>query len=58
MEKRAKYEVEGYLHDVSNVTEGANRRKYFTAVLQETGRNSVIFDVQRHHIFVKAQKDR
>lgn len=58
MEKREKYQVEGYLHDVSNVTEGANRRKYFTAVLQETGRNSVIFDVQRQHIFVKAQKDR
>jgi len=58
--KRTKHEVEGYLHDVSDITEGANRRKYFTAVLQEAGRNSrvVVFDVQRHHVFVNAQKDR
>lgn len=58
--KRTKYQVEGYLHDVSVITEGVNRRKYFTAILQEAGKNSrvVVFDVQRHHVFVNAQKDR
>ncbi|XP_052464063.1 uncharacterized protein LOC128021130 [Carassius gibelio] len=58
--KRAKVEIEGYLHDVSEILEGADHHKYFTALIQEAERNSrvVVFDLQRHDVFRSAEKDR
>ncbi|KAF4115285.1 hypothetical protein G5714_002774 [Onychostoma macrolepis] len=39
--------------------EGGNRHKYFTVMLQEATRNSrVVVDVQHHHMFESAEKDR
>nr|XP_021329714.1 uncharacterized protein LOC108190180 [Danio rerio]XP_021332030.1 uncharacterized protein LOC108190180 [Danio rerio] len=57
--KRAKVEIEGYLHSVSAICEGSDN-KYFTALIQEADRNTrmVIFDLQRHDVFQNAEKDR
>lgn len=57
--KRAKVEIEGYLHDVSEILEGVDNHKYFTAVIQEAVRNSrvVVFDLQRHNVFRSAEKE-
>lgn len=60
MEKRTKSEVEGYLHKVSEVIQGKNQTKFFSAVLQENKRNTrvVVFDVQRHHMYRTAETDK
>lgn len=60
MAKKGKVEVEGYLHDVSDLHETRQKKKYFTALLQEAERNCrvVVFDPQRHNSFQSAEKDR
>lgn len=60
MAKKGKVEVEGYLHYVSDLHETRQKKKYFTALLQEAERNCrvVVFDPQRHNSFQSAEKDR
>ncbi|XP_051979609.1 uncharacterized protein LOC127640931 [Xyrauchen texanus] len=57
--KKLKVEVEGFIHEVSDVKEGASRKKYFTAVMQEAKKHTkmVIFSPQRHNWFNCAEKD-
>ncbi|XP_017212030.1 uncharacterized protein isoform X2 [Danio rerio] len=59
--KRKCLEVEGYVHDVSEVLQGKSSNvRYFTALLQEANQNSrvVVFDVQKHNSFQCAARDR
>lgn len=60
MAKKGKVEVEGFLHDVSEMIQSGDRCKYFTALLQEAQRNCrvVIFDHMKHNTFRSAEKDR
>ena len=60
MEKRKKIEVEGYVHQVSEVIKGKDLTQFFTAVLQEDNKITqlVIFDIHRHNMFHNAEKDK
>ncbi|XP_073726177.1 uncharacterized protein [Misgurnus anguillicaudatus] len=60
MEKKAKCEVEGYLHNISEICQSRDDQQYFTGLLQEAEKNSrvVIFKTRQHNIFVNAEKDR
>ncbi|XP_027013206.1 uncharacterized protein LOC113649567 isoform X2 [Tachysurus fulvidraco] len=57
--KRSLYEVDGYIHDVSDVLVSRSG-SYFTALLQEAGKTTrvVVFDVQKHNVFQCAERDR
>ncbi|KAG9278170.1 hypothetical protein AMEX_G5988 [Astyanax mexicanus] len=50
--------VEGYIHAVSGILEGASKRKYFTACIQEATAVSkvVVFQIQQHQLFTNAEK--
>jgi len=59
MAKKGKVEVEGFLHDVSELIQSGDGYKYFTALLQEAKRNCrvVIFDHMKQNRFCNAEKD-
>ncbi|XP_073727043.1 uncharacterized protein [Misgurnus anguillicaudatus] len=58
--KRALQEVEGYIHDVSDVLQSGSGSRYFTALLQDSEKNTrvVVFDLQKHNVFQCAERDR
>lgn len=61
MAKQSNVEVQGYVHNVSEVHQsGSGTCSYFTAVFQEADRNTrmVVFDTERHNSFQCAERDR
>ena len=60
MAKRAKNEVEGYVHQVSEMLKGKDGTTFSTAILQEDKTNTrlVIFYVHRQLFFRNAEKDK
>ena len=59
MNKQRVIEVQGYLHEVSELLEGVSSEKYFTAVLQQEKHRSklVVFDHHWHPWYQAAAND-